>query len=55
MEHIDILRAFDIYIDGEQSLESIYAYAPVYRFNYEDRDWVLKRTGVRSQGKAIAD
>ncbi|VEP17179.1 conserved hypothetical protein [Hyella patelloides LEGE 07179] len=64
MEHIDILRAFDISIDGEQSLESIYAYAPVYRFNYDDqaepgseadRDWVLKRTGVRSTANAIAD
>ena len=45
---------FGISIEGEQSLESLYAYAPVYRFRYLDRDWVLKRTAVRSEAKAIA-
>jgi Ser/Thr protein kinase RdoA (MazF antagonist) len=54
MKPSDIVRAFGINIDGEQSLESIYAYAPVYRFSYADREWVLKRTGVRSDGNAIA-
>ena len=54
MEHSDILRGFGIPIKGEQSLESLYAYAPVYRFRYLDRDWVLKRTAVRSETKAIA-
>lgn len=55
MKHSDIVRSFGITLDGEQSLESLYAYAPVYRFSYAGRDWVLKRTGVRSEVKAIAD
>ncbi len=54
MRHFDIVRSFGIPIEGEKSLESIYAYAPVYRFSYGDRDWVLKRTAVRSDGEAIA-
>lgn len=53
MKHSDILGAFGIKID-RQSLESLYAYAPVYRFSYAGRDWVLKRTGVRSEGVALA-
>lgn len=55
MKHIDILRAFGIAINGEQNLTSLYAYAPVYQFNYAGRDYVLKRTGVRSQPTAIAN
>lgn len=54
MKHDNILNAFGIAIDGEQSLQSLYAYAPVYLFNYAGRDYVLKRTGVRSDAKAIA-
>lgn len=54
MKHSDILHGFGISLAGEQSLESLYAYAPVYRFSYAKKDWVLKRTGVRSEGNAIA-
>ncbi len=55
MKYYDVLRAFGITIDGEQTLRSLYAYAPVYLFNYADRDYVLKRTGVRSDKNAIAE
>lgn len=54
MKYSDILRGFGIPVEGEQNLESLYAYAPVYRFNYVDRDWVIKRTAVRSEGESIA-
>lgn len=54
MKYYNILNAFGIAIDREQSLQSLYAYAPVYLFNYAGRDYVLKRTGVRSDAKAIA-
>ncbi|MDJ0743075.1 MAG: aminoglycoside phosphotransferase family protein [Xenococcaceae cyanobacterium MO_167.B27] len=54
MKYSDIWRGFGITIEGEPSLESLYAYAPVYRFSYGDRDWVLKPTRVRSDGDAIA-
>ncbi len=54
MKHLDVIRAFSISINGERSFESLYTYAPVYRFNYADRDYVLKRTGVRSEQSAIA-
>ena len=48
-----ILQDFGIDINKEH-LISLYAYAPVYRFNYADRNYVLKRTGIRSEPKAIA-
>lgn len=52
MSQIDkILRAFAIDINKEH-LTSLYDYAPVYRFNYGGRDYVLKRTGVRSEARA---
>ncbi len=54
MKHYDVLEAFGITINDKQSTESLYAYAPVYRFSYADRDYVLKRTGVRSDKNAIA-
>ncbi len=54
MKHSDILQTFGITLNKEQGLESLYAYAPVYRFNYADKDYVLKRTGVRSDKNAIA-
>jgi hypothetical protein len=40
-KHYDIVRGFGIPIEGKQSLESLYAYAPVYRFTYAEQDWVL--------------
>ena len=54
MKYSAILDSFGVTI-REENLNSLYDYAPVYRFNYGDRNYVLKRTGVRSQGKAIAD
>jgi Ser/Thr protein kinase RdoA (MazF antagonist) len=54
MKHNDILHAFGIDINKLQNLQSLYAYAPVYRFNYEGKDYVLKRTGIRSHANAIA-
>ncbi|MGL6342896.1 MAG: phosphotransferase, partial [Waterburya sp.] len=54
MKHYDVLDTFGITINDKQNIESLYAYAPVYRFSYADRDYVLKRTGVRSDKNAIA-
>ena len=50
---LKILNSFGVIIE-EQNLRSLYDYAPVYRFNYQGRDYVIKRTGVRSSGNAIA-
>ena len=53
MNNSEILRLFGVTLK-EDSLQSLYNYAPVYRFNHGDRDYVLKRTGVRSTGNTIA-
>lgn len=44
MNHSDIARAFGFQVPSEDMLESIYPYAPVYRFNNAHGDWIMKRT-----------
>jgi len=40
MNNLEILRLFGV-TPQKDSLQSLYNYAPVYRFNYGDRDYVL--------------
>lgn len=42
--HSAILRAFGFEIDSNVALESIYAYAPVFRVANSDGFWIVKRT-----------
>ena len=54
MKPNDVLKAFEINFEEIKKITSLYAYAPVYRFSYAGRDYVIKRTGVRSDKNAIA-
>ena len=44
MNHSDIARAFGFQLSGQDLLESIYPYAPVYRLKDDRGDWIMKRT-----------
>ena len=55
MNYTEIARAFGIEIENEDALESLYAYAPVFRVTAQGGVWVLKRSQKPlSRGRAIA-
>ena len=44
MNYTEIARAFGLEIENDDALESLYAYAPVFKVAAQDGVWVLKRS-----------